>query len=68
MSEPASYNTLLFLTPPTSSLTAHAAAPLTISPLRPTGRRYAHMSAPAKWFFELKAFLYSWLRTGVEPL
>lgn len=26
------------------------------------------MPAPKKWYMELKAVLYSWLGTGVEPL
>ncbi|PSC70467.1 hypothetical protein C2E20_6157 [Micractinium conductrix] len=29
---------------------------------------WAHMSKPLKWWMEAKAVLYSWLRTGVEPL
>lgn len=29
---------------------------------------WAHMSAPQKWWMEAKAVLYSWLKTGVEPL
>lgn len=29
---------------------------------------WEHMSRPQKWWMEAKALLYSWLRTGVEPL
>lgn len=29
---------------------------------------WAHMSQPKKWYMEVKAALYSWLGTGVEPL
>ncbi|KAI3426270.1 hypothetical protein D9Q98_008645 [Chlorella vulgaris] len=29
---------------------------------------WEHMPAPKKWLMEAKALLYSWLRTGVEPL
>lgn len=29
---------------------------------------WAHMSQPKKWYMEVKAVLYSWLGTGVEPL
>jgi hypothetical protein len=29
---------------------------------------WAHMSRPQKWWMEARALLYSWLRTGVEPL
>ena len=29
---------------------------------------WEHMSRPQKWWMDAKALLYSWLKTGVEPL
>lgn len=43
-------------------------APCSLRALRVLPSRPLSSGAQKKWWMELKAVLYSWLRTGVEPL